>query len=127
MDTSSRPLAGLTVLELGQTYNGPYCALLLAHHGAQVVKIESPQDPHLFQRAIIRELEHPTRGPIKVGHQVIALHQAAEIEPVLIRHAHPDQPPVKCGPTWAPPTTCGLPLRVSPAPATRASLGENRG
>ena len=43
MDISSRPLAGLTVLELGQIYNGPYCALLLAHHGAQVVKIESPQ------------------------------------------------------------------------------------
>jgi crotonobetainyl-CoA:carnitine CoA-transferase CaiB-like acyl-CoA transferase len=37
------PLAGLLVLELGQIYNGPYCALLLAHHGADVVKVEAPQ------------------------------------------------------------------------------------
>jgi crotonobetainyl-CoA:carnitine CoA-transferase CaiB-like acyl-CoA transferase len=37
------PLAGLTVLELGQIYNGPYCGLLLAHHGAEVIKIEAPQ------------------------------------------------------------------------------------
>ena len=37
------PLAGLTVLELGQIYNGPYCALLLAHHGAEVIKVEAPQ------------------------------------------------------------------------------------
>ncbi|MDX2167892.1 MAG: CoA transferase [Deltaproteobacteria bacterium] len=35
-------LAGLTVLELGQIYNGPYCGLLLAHHGAEVIKIEAP-------------------------------------------------------------------------------------
>jgi len=42
MTTDTRPLAGLTVLELGQIYNGPYCALLLAHHGAQVIKLEPP-------------------------------------------------------------------------------------
>ena len=40
---ASAPLAGLIVLELGQIYNGPYCALLLAHHGAEVIKIEAPQ------------------------------------------------------------------------------------
>jgi len=36
------PLHGLTVLELGQIYNGPYCGLLLAHHGAEVIKVEAP-------------------------------------------------------------------------------------
>lgn len=43
MSVAEGPLAGLIVLELGQIYNGPYCGLLLAHHGAEVIKIEAPQ------------------------------------------------------------------------------------
>ena len=43
MSAADGPLAGLTVLELGQIYNGPYCALLMAHHGAEVIKVEAPQ------------------------------------------------------------------------------------
>jgi formyl-CoA transferase len=43
MSAAAPPLAGLTVLELGQIYNGPYCALLLAHHGAEVIKVEAPE------------------------------------------------------------------------------------
>lgn len=42
MTGGAGPLAGLVVLELGQIYNGPYCGLLLAHHGAEVIKVESP-------------------------------------------------------------------------------------
>jgi formyl-CoA transferase len=39
----TRPvLDGLTVLELGQIYQVPYCALLLAHLGAEVIKVEPP-------------------------------------------------------------------------------------
>jgi formyl-CoA transferase len=39
----TRPvLDGVTVLELGQIYQVPYCTLLLAHLGAEVIKIEPP-------------------------------------------------------------------------------------
>jgi len=39
---ATRPLSGLRVLELGQIYNAPYCGLLLAAQGADVIKIEPP-------------------------------------------------------------------------------------
>ena len=34
------PLEGVKVLDLGQIYNGPYAGFLLAHAGADVVKVE---------------------------------------------------------------------------------------
>ena len=37
-----QPLAGITVLDLGQIYNGPYCGHLLAMAGARVIKVEPP-------------------------------------------------------------------------------------
>ena len=36
------PYAGLNVLDLSQGIAGPYCAALLAQHGANVIKIEPP-------------------------------------------------------------------------------------
>jgi CoA:oxalate CoA-transferase len=38
----NRPLAGITVLDLGQIYQGPYASFLLAKAGANVIKIEPP-------------------------------------------------------------------------------------
>lgn len=39
---SEGPLAGIKVLEMGQLIAGPYCGQLLAHFGAQVIKLEPP-------------------------------------------------------------------------------------
>ena len=45
------PLTGITVLDLGQIYNGPYCGYLLAMSGARVVKVEPPGGETLRGRA----------------------------------------------------------------------------
>ena len=42
---------GIRVLELGQIYNGPYCGLLLAQLGADVIKIEPPGGEQLRFRS----------------------------------------------------------------------------
>jgi CoA:oxalate CoA-transferase len=46
------PLAGLTVLDFGQIYQGPYATLLMAKAGADVIKIEPPGGEPLRRRAI---------------------------------------------------------------------------
>jgi crotonobetainyl-CoA:carnitine CoA-transferase CaiB-like acyl-CoA transferase/acyl dehydratase len=42
---------GIRVLELGQIYNGPYCGLLLAQLGADVIKVEPPRGEPLRFRS----------------------------------------------------------------------------
>jgi CoA:oxalate CoA-transferase len=44
------PLQGVKVLDLGQIYNGPYAGFLLAHAGADVVKVEPLKGEILRQR-----------------------------------------------------------------------------
>lgn len=42
-ERSFKPLAGVRVLEFGQIVTAPFCALLLADFGADVVKVENPE------------------------------------------------------------------------------------
>jgi CoA:oxalate CoA-transferase len=47
----SLPLAGITVIDFGQIFQGPYATLLLAKAGANVIKIEPPTGEPLRRRA----------------------------------------------------------------------------
>ncbi|HSV81722.1 MAG TPA: CoA transferase [Ramlibacter sp.] len=47
------PLAGVTVVDLGQIYNGPYCTFLMAMAGARVVKIEARGGENLRRRGVV--------------------------------------------------------------------------
>jgi formyl-CoA transferase len=48
----AQPLDDLRVLDLGQVYNGPYCGLLLAAQGAEVIKVEPPGGEIVRRHAI---------------------------------------------------------------------------
>ena len=51
--TRPLPLADVTVLDLGQIYNGPYAAFLMAMSGARVIKIEPPGGENMRRRASV--------------------------------------------------------------------------
>ncbi len=46
------PLAGITVLDFGQIYQGPYATFLMAKAGANVIKIEPPGGEPLRRRVL---------------------------------------------------------------------------
>lgn len=48
-----RPLDGITVIDLGQIYNGPYATFLMAMAGARVVKIEPPGGEKMRRRGSV--------------------------------------------------------------------------
>jgi len=47
------PLQGLTVVDLGQIYNGPYCTFLMAMAGARIIKIEAKGGENLRRRGVV--------------------------------------------------------------------------
>ena len=51
--TPQYPLKGVTVVDLGQIYNGPYCTFLMAMAGAKIIKIEAKGGEHLRRRAVV--------------------------------------------------------------------------
>lgn len=53
----STPLAGITVLDFGQIFQGPYATFLMAKAGANVIKIEPPAGEPLRRRALAQGKE----------------------------------------------------------------------
>ncbi len=47
------PLAGITVIDLGQIYNGPYATFMMAMAGADVIKVEPIGGENLRRRASV--------------------------------------------------------------------------
>jgi crotonobetainyl-CoA:carnitine CoA-transferase CaiB-like acyl-CoA transferase len=43
MSTSAAPLDGIAVLDFSHALAGPYCTMLMAAYGAEVIKVESPE------------------------------------------------------------------------------------
>lgn len=54
-----RPLEGYRVIDLGQIYNGPYCSLLMALLGAEVIKVEPLQGEMVRQRDPVSRMPYP--------------------------------------------------------------------
>ncbi|MDB5846819.1 MAG: formyl-CoA transferase [Rhodoferax sp.] len=47
------PLKGLTVIDLGQIYNGPYCTFMMAMAGATIIKVEAKGGENLRRRSVV--------------------------------------------------------------------------
>ena len=54
-----RPLEGYRIIDLGQIYNGPYCTLLLAFLGAEVIKVEPLQGEIVRHRDPVSLMPYP--------------------------------------------------------------------
>jgi crotonobetainyl-CoA:carnitine CoA-transferase CaiB-like acyl-CoA transferase len=54
-----RPLTGYRIIDLGQIYNGPYCTLLLALLGAEVIKVEPLQGEIVRHRDPVSRMPYP--------------------------------------------------------------------
>jgi crotonobetainyl-CoA:carnitine CoA-transferase CaiB-like acyl-CoA transferase len=52
-DRPNMPLAGVTVIDLGQIYQGPYATLLMAKAGAHVIKVEPQKGEPARLRALV--------------------------------------------------------------------------
>lgn len=53
MSATHLPLDGVTVVDLGQIYNGPYATFLMAMAGARIVKIEPPGGENMRRRGAV--------------------------------------------------------------------------
>jgi crotonobetainyl-CoA:carnitine CoA-transferase CaiB-like acyl-CoA transferase len=72
-ETPRGPLSGIVVLDLGQVYQGPYAAQLLAQAGATVVKIEPPSGEPLRARELTGKKTLPAMATLNQHKRGITL------------------------------------------------------
>lgn len=88
------PLEGITVLDLGHIYQGPYASLLLALAGARVIKVEPPGGEGLRSRgvslpfAMLNSNKESITLDLKLAATVEAFHRlVAEVDVVVMNFA----------------------------------------
>ena len=79
------PLAGITVLDLGQVYQGPYACFLMARAGADVIKIEPPGGESVRARAAISRGSGAPFAMLNSNKRSLALDLKAEAGKEILR------------------------------------------
>lgn len=78
-DTGRSALAGVTVLDLGQAFMGPYCGLLLQRLGAEVVKVEPPQGEPYRRPTVRKGTEAMQFGLLNAGKRSLSIDLKNEV------------------------------------------------
>ncbi len=92
------PLEGITVLDLGQIYQGPYAGFLLAMAGARVIKVEPPVGESLRVRgpsltlAMLNSNKESVVLDLKKRQGVELMHRLAERADVILVNYAPGVP-----------------------------------
>ena len=92
------PLVGITVLDLGHIYQGPYAALLMALAGARVIKVEPPGGEGLRGRggslpfAMLNGNKESVALDLKRDDGVAAFHRLAAAVDVVVMNFAPGVP-----------------------------------
>jgi crotonobetainyl-CoA:carnitine CoA-transferase CaiB-like acyl-CoA transferase len=66
-------LSGITVLDLGQAFMGPYCGLLMQRLGADVIKVEPPQGEPYRRPTAIKGVEAVQFGLLNAGKRSLCI------------------------------------------------------
>jgi crotonobetainyl-CoA:carnitine CoA-transferase CaiB-like acyl-CoA transferase len=72
-DNGGLALAGVTVLDLGQAFMGPYCGLLLQRLGAEVIKVEPPQGEPYRRPTVRKGTEAMQFGLLNAGKHSLSI------------------------------------------------------